>query len=540
MLTPEGGSVDLAAARLGTRIVIRVTDTGEGIESSFLPHLFEPFRQADGSTTRRHGGLGLGLAIVKQLVHAHGGTIRADSDGAHRGATFTIEIPARSLPAIASRMTGEPADLGGGDTPTPTDGIPDTRLENLKILVVDDEEDARSLVDEILSESGATVQQAAGAAEAIELVSRFRPDVLVSDVGMPDIDGFEFIERGAAPSRGQGRSDARDRSDGPRPPRRPAASRVGRLSGACHEAGRSDRAHIRRGQPGGGSGAAPCPSTGVAYRTRSGVNSAAVTDRTLPPPAAPAVIPVRFPDVGATLRSARGEYRVTSVIGSGEFGAVYECVGPFDQVYAVKMVRPANRPYSDVRDEWSREVQHLLSLRHPNVVYIFDAFEDGHLFYFALERCDYALSSLLGHPMREGFVIEIARQLLRRCVVPLHDNDVFPRMTRGVPGNVLLVHARDRHGQDCPTVKLSDFGISSELRGMPSIRPNLVHHAVMAPEIIATGYTSKQSDIYQVGLLLFWMLTGESAAPPGGVPLSSNSCSLSRRRASLPARGSHR
>ena len=85
------------------------------------------------------------------------------------------------------------------------------------------------------------------------------------------------------------------------------------------------------------------------------------------------------------------------------------------------------------------------------------------------------------------------------------------------PGNVLLVHGRDRHGQDCPTVKLSDFGISSELRGMPSIRPNLVHHAVMAPEIIATGYTSKQSDIYQVGLLLFWMLTGESAVP-GGVP----------------------
>ena len=193
--TPEGGSVDLAAARLGTRIVIRVTDTGEGIESSFLPHLFEPFRQADGSTTRRHGGLGLGLAIVKQLVHAHGGTIRADSDGAHRGATFTIEIPARSLPVIVPRTAKDPAAVGAGDTRTLADGIPDTRLENLKVLVVDDEEDARSLVDEILSESGATVQRAAGAAEAIELVSRFRPDVLVSDVGMPDIDGFEFIER---------------------------------------------------------------------------------------------------------------------------------------------------------------------------------------------------------------------------------------------------------------------------------------------------------------------------------------------------------
>jgi serine/threonine protein kinase len=256
-----------------------------------------------------------------------------------------------------------------------------------------------------------------------------------------------------------------------------------------------------------------------------------VTDRSLPPLAVPATIPVRFPDVGATLRSARGEYQVTSIIGSGEFGAVYECVGPFDQVYAVKMVRPANRPYAEVRDEWSREVQHLMSLRHPNVVYIFDAFEDGHLFYFALERCDYALSSLLGHPMREGFVIEIARQLLA-AIQFLHDNDVVHDDLH--PGNVLLVHARDRHGQDSPTVKLSDFGISSELRGMPSIRPNLVHHAVMAPEIIATGYTSKQSDIYQVGLLLFWMLTGESAVP-GGMPypqlMQSVSEGLPRQRA---------
>jgi eukaryotic-like serine/threonine-protein kinase len=237
-----------------------------------------------------------------------------------------------------------------------------------------------------------------------------------------------------------------------------------------------------------------------------------VNDRTLPPPpvAVTAAIPVRFPDPGATLRSARGEYQVTSVIGSGEFGAVYECVGPFDQVYAVKMVRPANRPYAEVRGEWSREVQHLLSLRHPNVVYIFDAFEDGHLFYFALERCDYPLSAILGKPMREGFVIEIARQLLA-AVQFLHDNDVVHDDLH--PGNVLLVQGRDRRAQDVLTVKLSDFGISSELRGMPSIRPNLVHHAVMAPEIMATGYTSKQSDLYQVGLLLFWMLTGESAVP---------------------------
>jgi signal transduction histidine kinase/DNA-binding response OmpR family regulator len=191
--TPEGGTVDLAAARLGTRIVIRVTDTGEGIEPSFLPHLFEPFRQADGSTTRRHGGLGLGLAIVKQLVQAHGGTIRAESDGPHRGSIFTIEIPARSLPAVTPRAGA--VDLAEDERSTPLEGATDARLENLKVLVVDDEEDARSLVDEILSESGATVRCAATAAEAFDLIARFHPDVLVSDVGMPEVDGFEFMER---------------------------------------------------------------------------------------------------------------------------------------------------------------------------------------------------------------------------------------------------------------------------------------------------------------------------------------------------------
>ena len=214
---------------------------------------------------------------------------------------------------------------------------------------------------------------------------------------------------------------------------------------------------------------------------------------------------VRYPAIGATLRSPRGDYLVQSVIGSGEFGAVYECVGPFDQVCAVKMVRPANRPYAEVRDEWAREVQRLLSLRHPNVVYIFDAFETDNLFYLALERCDHALGAILGQPMAEGFVVEIARQLLA-AVQFLHDNDVVHDDLH--PGNILVVMGRDR-----PLVKISDFGISSELRGMSAIRPHLVHHAIMAPEVIATGYTSKQSDLYQIGLLLFWMLTGESAIP---------------------------
>ncbi len=218
-------------------------------------------------------------------------------------------------------------------------------------------------------------------------------------------------------------------------------------------------------------------------------------------------IPVRYPAVGTVLRSLLGEYQVREVIGSGEFGAVYGCIGPFDQTYAVKMFRPANRPYHEVQADWAHEVQRLLSLRHPNVVYIFDAFEHDSLFYLALERCDHALAEMLGGPMQEGLVIELARQLLA-AVQFLHDNDVVHDDLH--PGNVLIVDGRDR-----PYVKISDFGLSTELRGLPAIRPNVVHHAIMAPEIIATGYTGKQSDIYQIGLLLYWMLTGESAIPTG-------------------------
>jgi len=217
-------------------------------------------------------------------------------------------------------------------------------------------------------------------------------------------------------------------------------------------------------------------------------------------------ITVQYPQAGATLTSNRGNYTVQATIGAGEFGAVYEAVGPFDQVYALKMIRPANRPYADVHAEWAREVQRLMSLRHPNVVYIHDAFEQGYLFYLALEKCDHALTVMLGTPMQEGLVIELARQLLA-AVQFLHDNDIVHDDLH--PGNVLISHA------DRPIVKISDFGISHELRGAPAIRPNVVHHTIMAPEVVATGTTSKQSDLYQIGLLLYWMLTGTSAIPAG-------------------------
>ena len=219
---------------------------------------------------------------------------------------------------------------------------------------------------------------------------------------------------------------------------------------------------------------------------------------------APKRITVKYPQPNDVLRSKRGEYVVRTVIGSGQFGAVYECTGPFDQLYAVKVIRPANRPYQEVQTEWWRETHRLFSLRHPNIVYLYDAFEQDHLFYQALERCEHPLSAMLGTPMQEGLVIELARQLLA-AVQFLHDQDIVHDDLH--PGNVLVSHT------DRPVLKISDFGISAELRGAPAIRPDVVHHKIMAPEILATGFTSKQSDLYQIGLLLYWMVTGEPAVP---------------------------
>ncbi len=241
------------------------------------------------------------------------------------------------------------------------------------------------------------------------------------------------------------------------------------------------------------------------------------------PVAAPAQrLVVRLPQVGTRLISKRGEYEVRRILGTGEFGAVYDCLGPFDQVYAVKMIRPANRPYQEVYSEWAKENQRLMSLRHPNVVYMHDAFEQDHLFYMALEKCEHSLTDMIGAPMQEGLVIELARQLLA-AVQFLHDNDIIHDDLH--PGNVLIIHGVDR-----PTVKISDLGISHELRGAPAVRPNVVHHKIMAPEVVASGYTSKQSDLYQVGLLMYWMLTGQPAIPLG-VPYQELDAHRGRRRA---------
>lgn len=199
--------------------------------------------------------------------------------------------------------------------------------------------------------------------------------------------------------------------------------------------------------------------------------------------------------------SARGEYLVGRQIGAGHFGAVFECLGPFDQRYALKVLRPTGRPTDKVREEWAREVRRLLALRHPNVVYIHDAFEWQGSFCVALEWCDHTLSEMLEQPqpLREELAIELSRQMLA-AVQYLHDSDLVHDDLH--PRNVLIQQA------DRPIVKISDFGISTELRGAPAARPELVHHAIMAPELLAAGYTSKQSDLYQLGLIMYWMIAG--------------------------------
>ena len=192
--TPRGGRVELTARRLPEAISIVVADTGKGITPGALPMIFEPFRQADASTTRVYGGLGLGLAIVRQLVQAHGGTVRADSVGEGHGATFTVELPLRSTP-IPKRAAGRPVSDGSQRVP---------RLEGLRILVVDEGAVARDLEREVLVSVGAQVQMAGSAVEALEKLRSFSPDVLVSDIGMPGEDGYALLRRIRALSPAEG------------------------------------------------------------------------------------------------------------------------------------------------------------------------------------------------------------------------------------------------------------------------------------------------------------------------------------------------
>ncbi len=186
--TSRGGTVDVLLQRVNSHLEITVHDSGVGIKPEFLPHVFERFQQADSSTTRVFSGLGLGLAIVKQLVELHGGTVAARSAGEGQGATFVVVLPLapvrdeqqREHPGTALRSTAE------------SEGVD---LSGVKVLVVEDEADARALIQRVLVQRKADVRTAAGATAALELIERYKPDVLVSDIGMPEMDGYQFIRQ---------------------------------------------------------------------------------------------------------------------------------------------------------------------------------------------------------------------------------------------------------------------------------------------------------------------------------------------------------
>jgi hypothetical protein len=199
--TPGGGSVQVSLHREESTIGIEIVDTGKGIAVEFLPRVFDRFSQQEASNSRRMGGLGLGLAIVKHLVELHGGTVEAQSDGPDRGATFSIK-----LSSVAVRRAREAAPV----TPVPTAELQlPAELVGLKVLVLDDEADARDLVQAVLERAGAVVTMASSVAEALDAIGRQRPDAIVSDIGMPGEDGYAFIRKlRALPREAGGRTPA--------------------------------------------------------------------------------------------------------------------------------------------------------------------------------------------------------------------------------------------------------------------------------------------------------------------------------------------
>ena len=190
--TPDAGEVTVLLEALDGRACLRVSDTGSGIEPAFLPRIFNRFTQEDSSSTRAHGGLGLGLAIVHHLVEAHGGTVRAESPGTGKGATFHVTLPL---------MTSETRPSARLEAPSPTapdagNGAADSdRLSDLRILVVDDDASTCEALNEMLAQTGATVRTAASAAEGMIAFHQFHPDVLLCDIAMPVEDGYAFIRR---------------------------------------------------------------------------------------------------------------------------------------------------------------------------------------------------------------------------------------------------------------------------------------------------------------------------------------------------------
>jgi PAS domain S-box-containing protein len=183
--TPSGGHVTVSLRRVGSRAEITVGDSGAGIRPDVLPHIFDRFHQADRSITRRFGGLGLGLSIVKYLVEHHGGTVQAESDGDGKGASFTVVFPTSAI-EVGPEAPRPGRVMESSEAPS---------LEGLAVLVVEDEEDTRDFVRRLLEAQGASVTTVTSAAEALDVLTAMPPDILISDIGLPNVDGYDLMER---------------------------------------------------------------------------------------------------------------------------------------------------------------------------------------------------------------------------------------------------------------------------------------------------------------------------------------------------------
>jgi CheY-like chemotaxis protein/two-component sensor histidine kinase len=190
--TSSGDRIDVSMQREGDQVSVRISDTGAGIAPEFLPHVFERFRQGDGSSTRTHGGLGLGLSIVRQLVELHGGTMRVESRGAGQGSSFTVCLPVHT----ARRRSSPPPMVPPRKHKRALD------LHNVHVLIVDDQADARELLRAMLAGTGARISEAAAAEQALQLIAADRPDILLADVAMPRRDGYSMMREVRASPQG--------------------------------------------------------------------------------------------------------------------------------------------------------------------------------------------------------------------------------------------------------------------------------------------------------------------------------------------------